>query len=108
MRGRTGELDRHHAQRRGLLQCNPWLGLDDGSFRERPGGSRGLCPDIAGCWVITLTSTTTCAAATPSGPVEGINLQHLTLGTAISERLLAPASAAPNGDSYARVASVDC
>jgi hypothetical protein len=79
-------------------------------------GSRGQCPDDAGCWVITLTSATTCAAATvsvgfsatPEGPIDGMVLQHLTLGTAISERLLVPASAAPSGDSYARVVSVNC
>jgi hypothetical protein len=79
-------------------------------------GSRGQCPDTGGCWVITLTSATTCAAATvsigfsatPAGPVNGMILEHLTLGTAISERLLVPASAAPSGDSYARVVSVTC
>ena len=79
-------------------------------------GSRGQCPDTAGCWVITLTSATTCAAAivavgfsiTPDGPVNGQILQRLTLGTAISERLLVPASATQSGGSYARVVSVTC
>ena len=79
-------------------------------------GSRGQCPDTAGCWVITLTSATTCAAATvavgfsatPDGPIDGQVIQHLTLGTAISERLLVPASAAPGGDSFAKVVSVTC
>lgn len=79
-------------------------------------GSRGQCPDASGCWIITLTSATTCQAATvsvgfsdtPDGPINGMSLQRLTLGTAISERMLVQASAAPSPGSYARVVSVNC